>query len=161
MSDCTTEIPRFWAKVSKTDSCWNWKRPDPSNGYGKFTYQGRVMGAHRASWLIHYGPIPDNLWVLHRCDNHACIRPDHLFLGTHNDNMADMATKQRATFQQHPDIIPKGEQHRNAKLTDDQVREIRQLRSDGVPRRVIAQLFDISVSNVKRITSRKGWPHIE
>jgi hypothetical protein len=59
------------------------------------------MGAHCASWLIHYGPIPDGLFVLHRCDNPPCVRPDHLFLGTHTDNMRDMAAKGRQSKQRH------------------------------------------------------------
>jgi len=153
--------PRFWKKVNKTGTCWLWKDPDPSNGYGKFSYQGHVMGAHRASWLIHYGAIPDNLWVLHRCDVHACVRPDHLFLGTHDDNMADMTTKQRAAFQQHPENALKGEQHGNAKLTENDVREIRRLRAIGVSRMAVARMFGISQSSVKKITGRYSWAHVD
>lgn len=153
-------MQRFWKKVNKIDGCWLWIKPDPSNGYGRFMYHGKIMGAHRASWLIHRGNIPDGLWVLHRCDNPACVNPDHLFLGTHDDNMADMAAKHRAAFQQHPESAPKGERHGNAKLTDNDVREIRRLRAIGTPRKAVAQMFGISISNVKQITARTAWPHV-
>jgi hypothetical protein len=83
-------VRRFWAKVHRSDGCWEWtgKR---ANGYGRFvTPPGRRMwGAHRFSWIVANGPIPDGLWVLHHCDNKPCVRPDHLFLGTHTDNMRD------------------------------------------------------------------------
>ena len=153
-------IPRFWKKVTKTDGCWLWRNPDPSNGYGKFSYQGQVMGAHRVSWLIHYGDISDGLWVLHKCDTPACVNPDHLFLGTHDDNMADMTAKHRGRYQQHPETVTKGEQHGNAKLTENDVREIRRLRANGTPRQTVAQMFGISQSNVKQITARTAWAHV-
>jgi len=92
---------RFWAKVAKTeDGCWNWTASKRHKGYGAFCYyrddgtlvQGR---AHRYSWEIHNGDIPDGMFVLHSCDNPACVNPDHLFLGTNQDNVDDMMRKGR------------------------------------------------------------------
>jgi len=89
---------RFWRQVQKdVDGCWLWTGR-PVQGYGRFrpSSRGTKIGAHRYSWELHVGPIPDGLDVCHRCDVPLCIRPDHLFLGTHADNMADMVAKGRS-----------------------------------------------------------------
>lgn len=88
---------RFWEKVvTSPDSCWLWTGAQSPRGYGAFVVsRGDVRTASRVSWELVNGPIPDGLWVLHRCDNPPCVNPDHLFLGTHQDNMDDMAQKGR------------------------------------------------------------------
>jgi hypothetical protein len=85
---------RFWAKVRKGDGCWEWNAAKRL-GYGKFAYEGKVIDAHRLSWLLHFGPIPEGMLICHRCDNPPCVRPDHLFLGTRADNTHDMDAKGR------------------------------------------------------------------
>lgn len=81
--------------VCKTTGCWLWDRALKGCGYGHKMYQGKLQGAHRISWQIHRGPIPDGLWVLHKCDVMRCVNPDHLFLGTHQDNVDDKHRKGR------------------------------------------------------------------
>jgi hypothetical protein len=96
-----TPLPdAFWSKVGRAGICWEWRGSKSKYGHGQFQYTTapnvRVrVGAHRFSWELANGPVPDGLWVLHHCDNPPCVRPDHLFLGTHKDNMADMKAKGR------------------------------------------------------------------
>lgn len=100
----TKDIERFWTRVSKSDdfdSCWEWTGTKDKDGYGKLSIGGRkvnggkIYTAHRLSWMLNYGVIPNGLWVLHRCDNPCCCNPKHLFLGTVKDNVDDMRAKGR------------------------------------------------------------------
>src|SRR5438552_17574643 len=103
---------RFWRKVLKSDGCWIWQGSRSDTGYGCF-YDGHAFSAHRYSWELHFGAISDGECVLHRCDNRACVRPDHLWIGTKADNSRDMADKGR-------EIVPvlQGESHGEHKLTE-------------------------------------------
>jgi hypothetical protein len=98
---------RFWEKVDKNGpthpvlrtQCWLWTAKRLPRGYGEIAINGKDRArTHRVSWEMHFGAIPERRWVLHRCDNPSCVRPDHLFLGTHLDNMADMRAKGRGTY---------------------------------------------------------------
>lgn len=89
---------RFWAKVDKTDDCWLWTAHRQATGYGQFSPSpGHPVGAHRFAWELAHGPIPAGMYVCHHCDVRACVRVDHLFLGSPRDNMADMVAKGRGT----------------------------------------------------------------
>jgi len=105
-------LDRFWKKVNKLGNkephmetrCWVWTASQRGHGYGGIGYKGRTVRAHRLSWILHNGDIPKGLCVLHACDNRLCVRPEHLWLGSHKDNAEDRDEKGRRT-------PPSGENH--------------------------------------------------
>ena len=116
-----TLAERFWPKVVKTEGCWGWIGAKDSGGYGQLgpTKTNRHhLKASRVSWELHFGPIPDGMYVCHRCDNPVCVRPDHLFLGTAADNMRDCVAKGRQ-------VARSGEEAGNARLSAEDVADIR------------------------------------
>lgn len=164
-----SEIDRFWAKVDKSGACWLWTGATHKFGYGLAAYQGMQTCAHRIAWLIVNGPIPDGLLVCHNCpgqDNPLCVRPDHMFLGTHTDNMQDCARKGRTTkgdrhySHTHPEARPRGEQIPGAKMKDDLVREARRRAAAGETHQSIADSMGVTQSNITYIVRKKTWTHV-
>ena len=155
---------RFWSAVQKTDGCWLYTGHRDPHGYGILSFGSkphRNLRAHRFSWELHQGPIPEGICVLHRCDNPSCVNPSHLFLGTQLENIADMLAKKRALFQKQPEKMRHpGSQHGNAKLTESTVLEIRNLRQAGVRQWEIAKQFGITRGNVGHIVRREAWAHV-
>lgn len=155
----------FWANVDKKspEECWLWKKGlDSRKRYGHLTYQTKFWEAHRLAWTLTFGDIPTDMHVLHRCDVPQCCNPAHLFLGTHADNMADMKAKgrQRPTTWDGPRNFAKGSAHHNAKLTEQQVLDMRRLFAEGTSMRALARQFQVDRSVVKVIVTRQGWTHI-
>lgn len=94
------KVAMFWSKVIKQPGCWGWTGHTRWDGYGRFRHQYKAVFAHRLSYEIHYGPIPEGMCVMHTCDNPICTNPKHLRLGTHLENMRDMRAKGRGRGQQ-------------------------------------------------------------
>lgn len=176
----TAQEANFWAKVDKNGPtmphmntpCWIWTAGKTANGYGSFRIGRMSMGSHRVAWAIANGPIPhDGSYhggcILHRCDNQSCCRFDHLFTGTHLDNIKDMNAKGRQSkgvfHYSHlcPGRVAHGEVHVCAKLTATQVIEIRQRYVKGtILQRQLAAEFGVSDSCIRSIFRRKSWKHI-
>lgn len=145
---------RFWAKVQKTPTCWIWTAHRDYKGYGQFRSKhiGGFWFAHRLSWIINHGEIMDDSWVLHKCDNPACVNPDHLYLGTSDDNIADMIIRGR---------VATGERHSQAKLSNEKVLEIRRLFGSGITNYVrLGEMFGVSRSTIGDVVNRQTWTRI-
>jgi hypothetical protein len=146
------DVWRDVARVDDASSCWLWMGWRNKNGYGQVKgglYRNKT--AHRVVWTHVNGPIPDGLWVLHRCDNPPCVRPDHLFLGTPSDNAADMVAKGRQA---------RGAMKSTTILTADQVREIRLLRAAGLRQKDIAERFGVCRATIGHILTGRQWTHV-
>jgi hypothetical protein len=143
---------RFWAKVVKNaDTCWLWSGSCNNGGYGTIWFGRSIVKAHRLSWILEHGSVPDNLFVLHRCDVRRCVRPDHLFLGTNADNMADMAAKDRCA---------RGSKRRFAKLSESDIPTIRKLVRAGVSKTEIGEQFGVTRQTIFEIATGKKWTHV-
>jgi len=144
---------RFWAKVQKTDTCWLWT--GFLDRYGYFPHQGKRYGAHRFSWELFFGKIPSGLFVLHKCDNPACVNPDHLFLGTQKENMEDMVNKGRSGKK------PKyGKNNHMSVLNEVAVREIRSL--DGTfSRRELSEKYGVTRQAIGEVIRRVTWAQVQ
>ncbi len=160
---------RFWQKVQKTNGCWFWLGAKNSDGYGMFNLGNGGVSAHRIAYALCVGYIPPGVSVLHSCDNRACVRPDHLFLGTQLDNVTDMLKKGRGnkasgdrnasrlypgihhwgpnhTLRLHPERQARGERVAKAKLTAPQVVEIRAEWRQGISQHALAHKFEVTLS---------------
>jgi hypothetical protein len=137
-----TAQEKLLARIEPTPGCWLWPGGKNSWGYGVITAEGRVQSAHRVSWEVHHGPIPAGMQVCHRCDVRDCVRPDHLFLGTAKDNVADMDAKGRRG--RGWKAVRRGEMHQAAKLSDAEAAAVREAVGLGESRRSVARRFGIS-----------------
>lgn len=158
---------RFRSHVNREGSCWLWTAALNKDGYGKVQVKGHTLHSHRVAWELVAGPIPENLHVLHTCDNPACVRNDdkgwyeldgilyprrgHLWLGSNLDNVRDMERKGRAV---------RGERSGMAKLTEAAINEIRERINQGESLNSIGRAFDVEGSTIASIRDGKTWTHI-
>ncbi len=146
-----SELGKFERNFDMGTDCWIWRGAQKSP-FTKTTHKGIPTTASRISWTLYNGPIPRGMHVLHKCDNPRCMRPDHLFLGTNADNVADKVRKGRCHDQ-------RGTKNGNAKLTEKEISCIRKLYSEGLSDRVLAKRFRIWPGHVWRIVAGKAWTH--
>lgn len=170
---------RFWEKVDKSNDCWLWTARRNRSGYGEVGVPGdRTRLAHRVAWSLLRGEIPPGLAVLHACDTPACVNPDHLRLGTHSDNMADMVARGRQLrgasrsvvalraarrgaahwSAARPDRVPVGEQASMAKLTSHEVSAIRAAGDQSSD--TLAARYGVSRTAINHIRARRTWKHV-
>lgn len=153
----TSMYDRIFLRVTKTDTCWLWTGATEKAGYGRIG-KHPTYSVHRLAYEFAYGPIPVGMCVCHHCDTPACVRSDHLFLGTHGDNARDREDKGRG-------YVPTwhGMECHAAKLTDDIVREIRRVHvpySRTVGRYALARKYSVTRSAIDRIINNVSWCHI-
>jgi hypothetical protein len=159
---------RLWSRVifrGSTD-CWEFQSLK-TDGYGQIWVNGRMMLAHRVAYELEHGSIPEGLDALHHCDNPCCINPEHLFLGTKADNVADMVAKgrqakgERNGMRLHPERRPRGERHGSAKVTAEQVRDLRaRFAAGGITQTQLAREAGISRYALSLLLSGRTWAHV-
>lgn len=155
------------------DSCHIWRGRIREFGYGMFDFSNMSRRAHRVSWVIHNGEIPNDLHVLHRCDNPPCCNPRHLWLGTDADNVndriakgrtsADHSNRERGNYhhsRRRPEGLARGVINGQAKLKEHEVYEIRRLSINGRSHTTISRMFGVCRSNVRLIVNRLTWRHL-
>ena len=188
MADLET---RFWSKVDKGSGqgpggdCWIWTATKHESGYGLFRIRGTstMMRAHRMSWSLNHGPIPDGMYVCHHCDNPACVNPAHLFVSSQKGNVADCVKKGRRRYSSgalhgsrtHPERLPRGERHHsklhpetvlrgssvhNSKLTEASAMLAKRLLAQGESQTQIASTLGVSISTISLINLGKRWAHV-
>jgi hypothetical protein len=139
--------------ICSMGGCFEWLGARSMSGYGKIRIEGRDVGAHRVSWYLNTGEWPDDIFVCHTCDNPCCVRFDHLFIGTHADNMQDMVEKGRA-------FVVRGEGNGSSKLTVPDVKFIRDNSNNYGDQAKLARKFNVSVSAINCIIKRRSWSHV-
>jgi hypothetical protein len=144
----------FESMVIKKEGCWDWKGAYTSGGYGQITafHPKKQIRHHHASWIIHKGEIKPGLFVLHKCDNRRCSNPDHLYLGTHSENMRDMTEKKRQA---------RGSRQGQAKLNELKVKEIKVKIKNGLSDLEIAKENSVTHTAIYLIRIGKNWKHID
>ena len=146
---------RFLSKINKTETCWLWTKYKNKKGYGQFAVtSNNIQQAHRISYELYYGEFDNNLFVCHKCDNPSCVNPDHLFLGTPQDNMTDKVKKSRQS-----NLI--GSYNPNHKLIEEDIIEIKNLLLSGMKQKEIAQKYNVDRMTIYYIKYNKTWKHIK
>jgi hypothetical protein len=145
---------RFWSKVDKNtqSGCWEWTAAKHTDGYGQFNIKGKLYRANRIAWQLHFGNIPEEFCVCHKCDNPACCNPKHLFLGTHNDNNKDMKKKNRNA---------RGSKNGHAKVTEEDITQIKRMKNIGIHVDDIAVQYGISKWTIYDICRGRIWKHVD
>jgi hypothetical protein len=172
-------IKRFWSHIAvgKPHECWGWNLCIRS-GYGCFKVFGKTLLSHRVSWEITNGEIPTGMLVCHTCDNRKCCNPDHLYLGTHQDNSNDAVKRGRTAKgtkngahthpesrvrgdrqwrRMYPERLLRGERNPSAKLTESQVVAIRGSTEGDLQ---LSRLYNVSRRAVNMIKNRETWKHV-
>jgi hypothetical protein len=157
-------MTRFWNKIQKTNECWEWKGRLSKTGYGLFDIHNFPYAAHRFSYELNVGPIPKGLFVLHKCNNRKCVKPEHLYAGTQKDNMRDCINAGRfvrpTAHWEDLKATQFGEGSPVAKLKVEEVKQIRNQRRLGISYSEIGRQFGIHHTTVRDIVIKKIWKSV-
>lgn len=137
---------RFWGHIKKSDDCWLWQGYKSRKGYGMMRYPKGRATTHRISWFLYYGAITPKQFVCHHCDTPMCVRPEHLFLGSHQDNMDDMKEKNR-----EPHVIG------NYKINYEIAEQIRNEQKRGLSNSQLRLKYKLCKSTISYIVNKKIW----
>lgn len=162
-------LDRFLPNVERgaLDSCWAWTGKTDKDGYGVFYFAGGDYRAHRVAYEAAFDTAPGNLCVCHRCDNPRCVNPDHLFLATSEENTADRHAKRRdaagdrSGARLYPERVARGEQHGAARLTEQDVLDIRTAVDGGASYAALGRKYGVTWSTVKFVHTRRTWRHVD
>lgn len=144
----TPAAERFYAKVEKSESCWIWIGAMSWNGYGRFAERKHhIVGAHQFAWKLKSGTWPDG-YVLHSCDNRLCVNPDHLRIGTQQDNINDAGLRNRRS---------RGSTHGHAKFTE---RDIAEIRTSDETNIALGRRYNVIYKTIWKIRTRRSWTHV-
>lgn len=161
MTEKIPAIDRFSTKyeIDPVTGCWNWIKSCDGQGYGQFWSGSKLMRSHRWAYNYYKGNLSQNLCVCHKCDNIKCVNPDHMFLGTQDDNLKDMTNKGRRALDTAKNRnTARGERQGRSKLTEEQVREILTFNGN---QHDIARKFNVTHSLISSIKLRKVWKHLQ
>ena len=160
----------FWALVDKNGPipkhkpelgpCWIWTGGTNGKDYGVYRMNGSLQYAHRIALSTEVGQLPSSRQACHKCDNPPCVRPSHLYVGTHSSNLRDAYRRRRRARKGLPPVA-RGEKHWKAKLSEEAVRKLRELGEEGVPQLELAKRFGVNQSTVQRVLSRKAWASVK
>lgn len=160
-----TDLEDFLSRIEKTKSCWEWRGSRVKAGYGIFWKDRKHLRAHRVSYQLFKGEIQNGLCVCHTCDNRSCVNPDHLFLGTHEENMKD--AKMKGRFKSRPARVSintanyhRGSSHHAALINESDVISLRRLRREGWALKSLAKRFGVSWPQAQRIACGTDWKHV-
>lgn len=173
-STCSLKCRIHSCSEKKENGCWEWLK-SKGGKYGKLHWMSKCLSAHKASYLAFKGGVPEGLQVCHTCDNPICVNPDHLWLGTAKENMRDCISKNRwrgtkgvkwtpewrkniLSKRKHADR--KGEAHHRNKLTNEGVKEIREMLKQNLSQTKIAKKFGVDPSTISHIKRGRLWPHL-
>lgn len=163
MREYLIDAERFWTYVQKGDECWEWTGAQDAHGYGRFhaVSNGKDVAllAHRIAFKLAFNESPR--CVCHACDNRLCVRPDHLFAGSHRENNLDMILKGRHAAQKGTQNHAQGSDYPQAKLSEDSIPIIRAIYGAGaLSQRQLAAAYGVSQRTIAKIVTRVGWQHV-